>query len=157
MSDVESQPEKRPQPCASSQEVPATETGFVDEVLLPHNSFQRWAVRLETNIGLEARGVERVPEELRAKKTVVGDYIQMGLIWFSANLTANNTMLGLLGPSLFLLGLSDAMVIAAFGATAGAMATGYISTFGPVSGNRTLVSFHKLSLPICKMVVLIET
>jgi hypothetical protein len=139
MSDIESQSEKHPQISNSPHIVPATETGFVDEVLLPHNSFQRWALKLETKMGLEARGIERVPEELRAKQTRPRDYVQMGIIWFSANLTANNTMLGLLGPGLFLVGLKDAMVTAAFGAMVGAMATAYISTFGPVSGNRTLV------------------
>ncbi|KAJ9144494.1 Purine-cytosine permease [Pleurostoma richardsiae] len=119
--------------------LPATETGFIDEVLLPHNKFQRWALHLEEKLGLEARGIERVPEEVRARKTATGDYIQMGLIWFSANLTANNTMLGLLGPLVFYVGLKDGMILAAFGAMFGAACAAYISTFGPVSGNRTLV------------------
>lgn len=94
---------------ASDPVLPATETGFVDEVLLPNNAFQRWSLRLEQKIGLEARGIERVPEDVRARKTVLGDYVQMGLIWFSANLTANNTMLGLLGPMVFYLGLADGL------------------------------------------------
>jgi hypothetical protein len=125
---------------ASDPVLPAMETGFVDEVLLPNNAFQRWSLRLEQKIGLEARGIERVPEDVRARKTVLGDYMQMGLIWFSANLTANNTMLGLLGPMVFYLGLADGLILAAFGAMAGAACSAYISTFGPISGNRTLVS-----------------
>jgi hypothetical protein len=49
---------------ASDPVLPATETGFVDEVLLPNNAFQRWSLRLEQKIGLEARGIERVPEDV---------------------------------------------------------------------------------------------
>jgi cytochrome c biogenesis protein ResB len=118
---------------------PGAATGFVDEILVPHNRFQRWALRLEATLGFEARGIERVPEELREGKTSNREYVQMCLIWFSANITANNTMIGLLGPSVFHLGLKDAMVIASFGAMMGAICSGYISTFGPISGNRTLV------------------
>jgi len=124
----------------ASDPVPAVETGFIDEILPPSNAFQRWSLRLEQKLGLESRGIERVPEDVRASKTALGDYIQMGVIWFSSNLTANNTMLGLLGPITFYVGLTDGMIIAAFGAMAGAACSAYISTFGPVSGNRTLVS-----------------
>jgi len=125
---------------AQSQDaMPEVEMGFVDDVLLPTNRFQKWSVQLETMLGMEARGIQRVPEELRRGKTGTADYIQMCLIWFSANVTANNTLLGLLGPLLFDVGLKDGMIIACCGAFCGAAASGYISTFGPASGCRTLV------------------
>lgn len=38
------------------------------------NALQRWAYRLEALAGVEARGIERVPESLRAKNTTFGDY-----------------------------------------------------------------------------------
>jgi hypothetical protein len=101
-----------------------------------------WTTKLETMLGVEARGIERVPESERLRKITTGDYVQMMLIWFSANLTLNNLALGLLGPLVFYLGLADSMVIGTFGTIAGSIGTAYISTFGPLSGNRTLVSFH---------------
>ncbi|KAI4129155.1 MAG: hypothetical protein LQ347_003895 [Umbilicaria vellea] len=103
------------------------------------NALQRWAYKLEGLAGVEARGIERVPESLRAKETTFADYAQIALIWFSANITANNLTLGLLGPLAFDLGLTDAMLIGTFGTLLGAIATSYIATFGPASGNRTLV------------------
>lgn len=39
----------------------------------------------------------------------------------------------------FNLGLTDAMLTGTFGTLLGAIATSYIATFGPASGNRTLV------------------
>ncbi|CZR55572.1 related to nucleoside transporter [Phialocephala subalpina] len=67
----------------------------------PTNTLQRLANRLETIAGIEARGIERVPESERERKYAAKDYLYMAMIWFSAN--------------------------------------SYISTFGPMSGNRTLV------------------
>lgn len=106
------------------------------------NRLQSWTLFLEKRFGIEARGIERVPESLRQRKTSTADYIQMCLIWFSANLTANNLLIGLLGPTLFEVGYTDGMVLGTFGAILGAIPIGYISTFGPLSGNRTLVSTH---------------
>ena len=109
-------------------------------VLYRDNFMYRWAHRLEQLAGAEARGIERVPEyEREDRKTCLADYMQMGLIWFSANLTANNILLGLLGPLTFELGLTDCLILGTFGSMAGGAACGYISTFGPMSGNRTLV------------------
>ena len=103
------------------------------------NIAQRWVDRLESLAGLEARGVERVPEEARARMVTTGDYLQMAMVWFSVNLTANNLTIGILGPATFYLGLKDAMWIAFFGSLTGSAFAAYISTFGPISGNRTLV------------------
>ena len=38
------------------------------------NALYRWAYKLEALAGVEARGIERVPESMRAKKTTFGDY-----------------------------------------------------------------------------------
>ncbi|OQU98517.1 hypothetical protein CLAIMM_04291 [Cladophialophora immunda] len=98
-----------------------------------------WNIKLEKALGVEARGIERVPESERPERATFGDFVQIILIWFSANLTANNMALGLLGPLVFELGLTEGMLIGAFGTIAGSIGTAYISTFGPLSGNRTLV------------------
>ncbi|OBT69606.1 hypothetical protein VE03_00794 [Pseudogymnoascus sp. 23342-1-I1] len=88
---------------------------------------------------LEARGIERVPETERLKKVSASDYMQMTLLWFSTNITANNIAVGMLGPLDFGLGFTDAALCATFGSILGAIGVGYISTFGPASGNRTMV------------------
>lgn len=60
-------------------------------------------------------------------------------LWASANLTANHVALGLLGPSVYRLSFLDSAICATFGVLIGAACTGYIATFGPQSGNRTMV------------------
>jgi hypothetical protein len=99
-----------------------------------------YILRFELALGFEVRGIDRVPEALRERQTVFADYAQMSVIWFSSNITANNLLLGLLGPLLFEVGLVDGMILSAFGAMVGAMCAGYTSTFGPLSGCRTMVS-----------------
>lgn len=133
---------KRFHPCIWHQAIlsPSIEDGLVGEDSFSGNRFQKWSALMERAVGLEARGIEQVPEDIRMNKMSLGDYVQMGLIWFSSNLTANNWMIGVLGPLTFNLGLTEAMCICTFGAMLGSIGTGYISTFGPLSGNRTLVS-----------------
>lgn len=58
--------------------------------------------------------------------------------WFSMNCTANQLTLGVLGPVSYGLGLTDSILICMFGTIFGSVCTGYISTFGPRSGLRTL-------------------
>ena len=53
-------------------------------------TLQRWVNKLDRLPGLETRGIERVPEELRHPKVTSGSYVQMFLIWFAINCTANN-------------------------------------------------------------------
>jgi purine-cytosine permease-like protein len=54
------------------------------------------------------------------------------------NCTANQLTLGVLGPVSYGLGLTDSILICMFGTVFGSVCTGYISTFGPRSGLRTL-------------------
>ncbi|KAJ6442153.1 zinc finger domain-containing protein [Purpureocillium lavendulum] len=88
---------------------------------------------------VETRGIERVPEDERYEKVTSTDYAQMALLWFSTNITANNIAVGMLGPIDYSLGFTDAALCSVFGAVLGAVGVGYMSTFGPVSGNRTMV------------------
>jgi purine-cytosine permease-like protein len=64
----------------------------------------------------------------------------MTLLWFSTNITANNMAIGMLGPLSYSLGFVDSALCATFGALLGAAGVGYMGTFGPASGNRTMVS-----------------
>jgi hypothetical protein len=92
---------------------------------------------------MEARGIERVPESER-HSTTAADYMQMGLLWFSTNITANNIALGMLGPLDYGLSFTDSALCATFGALLGAAGAAYMGTWGPVSGNRTMVNFFLL-------------
>jgi len=92
---------------------------------------------------LEARGIQRVePHECHA--LTWKSYIQIFLMWFSINLVAVNITLGMLAPTIFTLSFKDAALCAAFGAMLGSVAVAYIATWGPISGNRTLVKPHNI-------------
>ncbi|KAF4637396.1 hypothetical protein G7Y89_g698 [Cudoniella acicularis] len=123
----------------SINHVGSTEEVDLATVPNPTSKLQRFANRLEAAAGIEARGIERVPESERERKYAVKDYLYMAMIWFSANCTANNMAVGILGPIAYDLGFVDAMICCLFGTILGSYLTAYISTFGPVSGNRTLV------------------
>lgn len=106
--------------------------------IIPTSKWRRWANFVENLAGVEARGIERVPAEERHQGGA-REYMQMLLLWLSANLTANNTTVGVLGPLVFGLGFTDAALCATFGGFLGAAGVGYSSMWGPRSGNRTLV------------------
>ncbi|MCJ1272898.1 hypothetical protein MMC21_000687 [Puttea exsequens] len=95
------------------------------------NSFERQLVRYN----LEARGVQRVePHETHRK-----DYMQAFLLWISVNLAAVNITLGMLAPTVYELSFKDAAFCAVFGSLLGSLAVAYMATWGPVSGNRTMI------------------
>ncbi|KAL8976305.1 MAG: hypothetical protein Q9205_007656, partial [Flavoplaca limonia] len=100
--------------------------------------FARWNDKIEGLAGLEARGITRVlPEEKHAAG--IRQYVQMLLLWFSINLFSASIFTGLLGRLLFSLGWKDAVCIAIFALGLGASGAAYVSTFGPESGNRTMI------------------
>ncbi|KAL9577155.1 MAG: hypothetical protein Q9203_007565 [Teloschistes exilis] len=98
----------------------------------------KWNQRIESLSGLEARGIARVLPSERHGHSVMG-YIQMSLLWFSANISANNLAVGLLGPLLFGLGFLDSAMCSVFGILVGSAATAYMSIWGAQSGNRTMI------------------
>lgn len=94
--------------------------------------------RIESLAGLEARGIVRVEENERHGISWLG-YLQMAIMWYSANITANNLAVGLLGPLVFGLGFKDSALMACFGSLVGSAFTAYMSIWGAQSGNRTMV------------------
>ena len=104
---------------------------------------QRWNNKIESLAGLEARGIARVLPEERHGSSVMG-YAQMAILWFSANVTANNLAVGLLGPLVFELGFVDSAMMATFGSLVGSIPTAYMSIWGAQSGNRTMVGIPLL-------------
>ena len=101
--------------------------------------FQRWNSRIENLAGFEARGLARVPDEERQPASLMG-LLQMFLLWLSANATLLNMTVGFLGPVVFSLGFLDSALCAIFGILLGSLTTAYMSIWGAVSGNRTMVS-----------------
>jgi purine-cytosine permease-like protein len=101
-----------------------------------------WFVRLNARVVsisfLEERGIQRVPEDARYSPSTMG-LVQMSLLWFSINLTANNVAVGLLGPLVYGLGFVDSALCAVYGGMLGCAGAAYMSTYGPQSGNRTMV------------------
>ncbi|KAL8725971.1 MAG: hypothetical protein Q9166_007004 [cf. Caloplaca sp. 2 TL-2023] len=97
-----------------------------------------WNQRIENLAGLEARGITRVlPEERHAASATA--FAQMAMLWFSANISANNLAVGLLGPLLFGLSFVDCAMCAFGGILVGSAATAYMSIWGAPSGNRTMI------------------
>jgi purine-cytosine permease-like protein len=92
----------------------------------------------EDRFGVEARGIERVPPEGR-RVASFSDIIQIALTWFSINLVASNSIVGILGPQSFGLSFKDSALICLFGNILGGLGPAYIAGLGPRSGNRTLV------------------
>jgi hypothetical protein len=135
----ESDTEKGQAKIASSSPEPSTspivEEGEWRPVSWLRSSFPKFL----TGAFVETRGIERVPAEERIKPSAA-NYLQMVLIWFSANLSANNIAVGLLGPSVYQLSYLDSALCATFGSIVGCAATAFTSTWGPKSGNRTMVS-----------------
>ncbi|KAK4961403.1 Vitamin B6 transporter [Elasticomyces elasticus] len=97
-------------------------------------AFERTLVRYN----FEARGIQRVLPDQRHDMRQLG-FMQILLLWVSINLAANNLTLGMLGPAVFYLSFLDASLLAVFGAVLGSIPVAYIATFGPRSGNRTMV------------------
>ena len=97
-------------------------------------SFEKTLIRYN----MEARGIQRVMPEDRHSLSQLG-FGQIGILWFSVNLAANNITLGMLGPAVFHLGFLEASLCAVFGMLVGILPVAYVATFGPSSGNRTMV------------------
>lgn len=79
--------EKGPVPSTDSQPSSTEEAGAFEPVnvtsVAASNRLQRFANRLDAMAGVEARGIERVPPELRERKVSLKDYLGVGVMWFS--------------------------------------------------------------------------
>ena len=84
-------------------------------------------------------------------------YLQMFTLWFSINVVVNNLAVGFLGPLVFSLGWVDCVCLVIFANALSCCGAAYTSTFGPESGNRTMVRcgriftaiYHYLRLDFC--------
>ncbi|TIA33348.1 purine-cytosine permease FCY21 [Aureobasidium pullulans] len=65
--------------------------------------------------------------------------MHVAVIWISCNLTAENIILGMLGPLQYDLTFFDSALCGISGAIIGSTAVAYVATFGPKSGHRTMI------------------
>jgi hypothetical protein len=112
----------------------ANETAVLSKTQRAWKNFERQLIAYN----LEARGIQRVLPDERQDLRLLG-YSQVAIMWFSVNLAANNITLGMLGPAVFALGFVDSCLLSVFGALVGCLVVAYIATFGPKSGNRTMI------------------
>jgi hypothetical protein len=120
--------------------LPNTNTNATNPATFGGKLQRQWK-RLEKQLvayNFEARGIERVEPGERHDLKDLG-YTQIAVLWFSINLAANNITLGMLGPAVFGLGFLDSSLCAVFGMLVGCLSVAYIATFGPKSGNRTMI------------------
>ena len=107
----------------------------------------KWNAKVEGLAGLEARGIMRVLPEEKHDGGLIG-YLQMFALWFGMNLVANNLIVGFLGPLVFNLGWVDCVCIVIFANALSSCGAAYTATFGPQSGNRTMVCLCAKSIPL---------
>jgi len=87
---------------------------------------------------LGVRGIEPIPLKERRKPTAWAA-LDMLVMWFGMGMAINNTTAGSMGTLVVKLSYKDAVICAICGNLLGNVAVGYMSTWGPWSGNRTLV------------------
>ena len=112
------------------------ESGAVHgEVFTAGNTKYAKIQRLVTRFGVEARGIERVPEDERTDKTVW----KVGTMWLAANMVVSSFAIGVLAIPLFQLGFSDSCLTIFFINFLGVMPVCFFSTFGPQFGMRQMI------------------
>jgi hypothetical protein len=114
-----------------------------DDPTSSNNKFLLWTKRIERIMGFEARGIHRVKDHEKTAKTTLSP-LQIVLLWFSINTAAQNITLASIGQSVYGLGFVDAILCSIFGAILGSIPAAYTATWGPISGNRTLVCSFQL-------------
>lgn len=90
-------------------------------------------LRFAGKLGVEQRGIERVPEDERTD-TGFKALLNVSTMWLSANMVVAAFALGLLAKSVFGLGVADAMLVILFFNLIGITPVCLFSTFGPRFG-----------------------
>ncbi|KAL4916207.1 hypothetical protein BDW62DRAFT_212086 [Aspergillus aurantiobrunneus] len=116
-------------------ETPTNETNETNENANCKSRYQQWAQNVK---GLETRGIEPVSLEERQVVSASASF-NILLTWFSMGMALNNMVVGTLGTVVMQLSFLDAALCAAFGNLLGCVAIGYMCTWGPKSGHRTLI------------------
>ncbi|KAF8587193.1 hypothetical protein K439DRAFT_1630897 [Ramaria rubella] len=85
--------------------------------------------------GVEARGIERVPESERQDKHSIG----LILLWFSVNLVLTTVPIGMLAQQVFTLTFPHAVATTLGFGIIGSATVGFVASLGPRFGMRTMV------------------
>ncbi|GFZ52283.1 hypothetical protein JCM24511_10056 [Saitozyma sp. JCM 24511] len=105
-----------------------------NELVTQKGPIYRWLSKA-FDMGVEARGIERVPEDERDGKHTIG----LLLLWWSVNSVVSTVPIGLLAQAYYTLTFHSAVAaIVAFTAI-GAACCAFIATLGPKTGLRTMV------------------
>jgi hypothetical protein len=102
------------------------------------NKFLLESRRIESFLGLESRGIHRVETHEQTPKTTLS-WTQIFVLWFSINSAAQNITLASIGSNVYGLGFVDATLCSVLRSFLGSVPVAYTATWGPRSGNRTLV------------------
>ncbi|KAF2764429.1 purine-cytosine permease [Teratosphaeria nubilosa] len=95
-------------------------------------------MRFAGKLGVEQRGIERVPEGERTD-TGFRALLNGMTMWLSANMVVSTFAIGILAKPLFYLGVADACLVILFFNILGLFPVCYFSTFGPAFGLRQMV------------------
>lgn len=90
-------------------------------------------MRLAGTVGIEQRGIERVPE---AERTDTGfkALLNVSTMWLAANMVVSSFAIGVLANNVFYLGVADAMLVVLFFNLIGITPVCFFSCFGPKFG-----------------------
>ncbi|KAJ5614187.1 hypothetical protein N7528_007841 [Penicillium herquei] len=91
--------------------------------------------RIAGKFNVEQRGVERVPENERTDTS----YLNIGSMWFAANMVVSSFAIGVLAKSTFYMGFVDAILVCLFFNLLGVLSVCFFSCFGPAFGLRQMV------------------
>lgn len=94
----------------------------------------RWFSRL-FSMGVEIRGIERVPESERSNKHVWN----LMIMWWSVNTVLTTAPIGMLAANYYTLQFKHAVAAIVVGNILGVASTAFIATLGPKFGLRTMV------------------
>ncbi|KAJ6471194.1 cytosine-purine permease [Mycena vulgaris] len=106
-----------------------------DDVIVNRFGFMGPALSKLFASGVEARGVERVPEDQRENKNMWNNL----LMWWSVNTVLTTLPIGVLAQEFYTLTLPHAIATIFCFAALGATVTSFIATLGPQTGLRTMI------------------
>ena len=129
--DVEAYPEEKHR----SSIIPDESGAVHGEVFITGDTKYAKLQRFVTKFGVEARGIERVPDDERTDKNTW----KVGTMWCAANMVVSSFAIGVLAIPVFGLGFSDSCLTIFFINLLGVMPVCFFSTFGPRFGMRQMI------------------
>ncbi|WVQ82455.1 hypothetical protein IAT38_004584 [Cryptococcus sp. DSM 104549] len=105
-----------------------------EELVAQKGPVFRWLSKL-FDIGVEARGIERVPEDERDGRHTIG----LLLLWWSVNMVVSTVPIGLLAQAYYTLSFHSAVAAIVTFTAIGAACCAFVATLGPKTGLRTMV------------------